>query len=134
MSIEIKQVHKLSQQLVMTPQLQQAIKLLQLSQMELVDVVREEMMENPVLEDGVESAQEQPREPDAETRAENQMQAETEVPAPQTESRESEKEVTGDGQATSEIDWDNYLENYSTAPAMPSYKPNNDELPSLEST
>ena len=42
MSIEIKQVHKLSQQLVMTPQLQQAIKLLQLSRMELVDLVRED--------------------------------------------------------------------------------------------
>ena len=58
MSIEIKQVHKLSQQLVMTPQLQQAIKLLQLSRMELVDLVREEMMENPILEDGVDTAQE----------------------------------------------------------------------------
>ena len=41
MSIEIKQVHKLSQQLVMTPQLQQAIKLLQLTRMELVDLVRD---------------------------------------------------------------------------------------------
>src|ERR1700712_2521812 len=51
MSMEIKQHLKLSQQLVMTPQLQQAIKLLQLSRMELVDVVREEMLENPVLED-----------------------------------------------------------------------------------
>ena len=37
MSMEIKQHLKLSQQLVMTPQLQQAIKLLQLSRMELVD-------------------------------------------------------------------------------------------------
>jgi RNA polymerase sigma-54 factor len=35
MSMEIKQHLKLSQQLVMTPQLQQAIKLLQLSRMEL---------------------------------------------------------------------------------------------------
>ena len=58
MSIEIKQVHKLSQQLVMTPQLQQAIKLLQLSRMELVDLVREEMMENPILEAGEVTAQE----------------------------------------------------------------------------
>ncbi len=33
-----------SQQLVMTPQLQQAIKLLQLSRLELIDMVREEMM------------------------------------------------------------------------------------------
>ena len=50
--MEIKQHLKLSQQLVMTPQLQQAIKLLQLSRMELADVVREEILENPVLEDG----------------------------------------------------------------------------------
>src|SRR6476646_6391523 len=132
MSIEIKQVHKLSQQLVMTPQLQQAIKLLQLSRMELVDLVRDEMMENPILEDGVEAAAEQPREADAETRQENQIQGETETPVAQPEV--AQKEVTGDSQANTEIDWDNYLENYSSAPSMPSYKANNDELPSLEST
>ena len=40
MALEIRQQLKLSQQLVMTPQLQQAIKLLQLSRMELMDVVR----------------------------------------------------------------------------------------------
>jgi len=93
-------------------------------------------MENPVLEDGLESAQEQEREPDAETRAEQQLQAETELPPPteQMENREVEKEVTADGQAASEIDWDNYLENYSSAPSMPSYKPSSEELPSLEST
>ena len=62
MSIEIKQHLKLSQQLVMTPQLQQAIKLLQLSRMELVDVVREEMLENPILEDTGDSAAEQGKE------------------------------------------------------------------------
>ena len=38
MSLELKQHLKMSQQLVMTPQLQQAIKLLQLSRMELVDL------------------------------------------------------------------------------------------------
>ena len=57
--MEIKQHLKLSQQLVMTPQLQQAIKLLQLSRMELVDMVRDEMLENPILEDSVESGNEQ---------------------------------------------------------------------------
>src|SRR6476646_1492893 len=59
MSIAIKQHLRLSQQLVMTPQLQQAIKLLQLSRMELCDMVRDEMLENPILEDSVESANEQ---------------------------------------------------------------------------
>ena len=62
MSIEIKQHLKLSQQLVMTPQLQQAIKLLQLSRMELVDMVRDEMLENPILEDSIESGNEQAKE------------------------------------------------------------------------
>src|SRR3954447_1580593 len=105
MSIEIKQVHKLSQQLVMTPQLQQAIKLLQLSRMELTDLVREEMMENPILEDGMETAQEQPREADSETQAENQLQGETELaPAAPADNAIVEKEVTGDAQANNEID------------------------------
>ena len=50
MSLELKQHLKMTQQLVMTPQLQQAIKLLQLSRMELVDLIRTEMTENPLLE------------------------------------------------------------------------------------
>src|SRR5882762_6002460 len=70
MSIEIKQHLKLSQQLVMTPQLQQAIKLLQLSRMELVDMVRDEMLENPILEDSVESANEQAKTLEAQAPAE----------------------------------------------------------------
>ena len=47
--MEIKQQLRLSQQLVMTPQLQQAIKLLQMSRMELAELVQEELLENPVL-------------------------------------------------------------------------------------
>src|SRR5712692_8986326 len=50
MAMELKQQLKLTQQLVMTPQLQQAIKLLQLSRMELLEQVREEMEQNPLLE------------------------------------------------------------------------------------
>jgi RNA polymerase sigma-54 factor len=50
MALDLRLQVKLSQQLVMTPQLQQAIKLLQLSRMELVDVVTEELAENPLLE------------------------------------------------------------------------------------
>lgn len=42
---------KLSQKLIMTPQLQQAIKLLQLSRLELVQSVSQEIIENPVLEE-----------------------------------------------------------------------------------
>ena len=51
MAIEIKQHLKLSQQLVMTPQLQQAIKLLPLTTLELAEVLEQEVMENPLLEE-----------------------------------------------------------------------------------
>jgi RNA polymerase sigma-54 factor len=52
MAFEIRQVQKLVQQLVMTPQLQQAIKLLQLSRIELEEMVGKELEENPALEEG----------------------------------------------------------------------------------
>ena len=42
---------RLSQKLVMTPQLQQAIKLLQLSRLELQQVLAQHLVENPLLED-----------------------------------------------------------------------------------
>jgi len=51
MALELRQQLKLSQQLVMTPQLQQAIKLLQLSRLELLETVQQELLENPLLEE-----------------------------------------------------------------------------------
>jgi RNA polymerase sigma-54 factor len=50
MALEIKLSQKLSQSLVMTPQLQQAIKLLQLGRLEYLEVLEKELLENPVLE------------------------------------------------------------------------------------
>lgn len=51
MSLQLRQNLKLVQQLIMTPQLQQAIKLLQLSKVELVQAVQQALLENPVLEE-----------------------------------------------------------------------------------
>ncbi|MEZ4846507.1 MAG: RNA polymerase sigma-54 factor, partial [Bdellovibrionota bacterium] len=51
MALELKQSLKLSQQLVMTPQLQQAIKLLQLNRLELAQHCANELLENPLLEE-----------------------------------------------------------------------------------
>jgi RNA polymerase sigma-54 factor len=51
MALELRQQFKLAQQLVMTPQLQQAIKLLQLSRIELLETVQQELLENPFLEE-----------------------------------------------------------------------------------
>ena len=50
MALEQKLNLRLSQRLVMTPSLQQAIKLLQMSKLELEEVLTQEMVENPVLE------------------------------------------------------------------------------------
>ena len=58
MALEIRQSLKLAQQPIMTPQLQQAIKLLQLSRMELMDLIRQEQEENPILEETTEPSTE----------------------------------------------------------------------------
>ena len=42
---------KQTQNLAMTPQLQQAIKLLTLTHLEMTNVIAEEMVENPMLEE-----------------------------------------------------------------------------------
>jgi RNA polymerase sigma-54 factor len=149
MSMEIKQHLKLSQQLVMTPQLQQAIKLLQLSRVELVDMVRDELLENPILEDSVEISAEQPskhslaeegaRVGEKLSEADVERIGETEMPMPQLseERGDGAAEVKADtraGEAVADFDWDTYLESQSNAAPMPSFRPNSDDLPSLEST
>src|SRR5690348_9439153 len=115
MSMEIKQHLKLSQQLVMTPQLQQAIKLLQLSRMELVDMIREEMLEKPVLEDSVESSNEQQKADKAADLAPDtaaERIGETELPVAQQAGAqiESTPEVKADnrsdGEAVKDFDWE----------------------------
>jgi RNA polymerase sigma-54 factor len=106
MALEIKQSPKLVQQLVITPQLQQAIRLLQLTRLELVDMISQEMKDNPLLE-----------EVDEEQVPEERTIAETEEAAPQE--TEHTAEVKGEGEtpeAISQFDWENYLENYNLTP------------------
>jgi RNA polymerase sigma-54 factor len=93
--MEIKQSLRLSQQLVMTPQLQQAIKLLQLSRMELIDEVRKELDNNPVLSDD---------EPDARGKDERARERAEPISGSAEDSRATEK-------ATREVDWEKFLEN-----------------------
>lgn len=107
MAIELKQNLKLSQQLVITPQLQQAIKLLQLSRIELVDMIQSELQENPVLEEG-------PQAEDEEVPAEMQSEIESE-PVPD-KSHEEQGEVggqTGELNEPKEFDWENYIGSYN---------------------
>jgi len=57
MNLDVRINLNLSQRLVMTPMLQQAIKLLQMSRLELVETVKQEMLENPVLDEIEDSAE-----------------------------------------------------------------------------
>src|SRR5512133_1426568 len=128
MALELKQHLKMTQQLVMTPQLQQAIKLLQLSRMELVDLVRTEMTENPLLEGA--------DEPDEEPVQSGESPAEEQAHESKPEVKEPEKieEVKGEDGAN-DIDWDQYRDHYQlqghTAPSNRGLA--DEELPGAES-
>ncbi len=126
--MQLKQYLKLSQQLVMTPQLQQAIKLLQLSRMELQEHIVEEMMENPVLEESAEG--EQVREDG------------TEVERTPADDAQSTIDRVDDGKAEdtkteTEMDWERFVEGYheySYSPGAGGQRLNSEELPSIEQT
>src|SRR5512138_1373404 len=74
MAISQKLHTKLVQKLILTPSLQQAIKLLPMSTVELVDLLNQEMVENPMLEEvpteELQPAEAQPEKPEAEAQAE----------------------------------------------------------------
>jgi RNA polymerase sigma-54 factor len=121
MVLELKLTPKLVQQLVITPQLQQAIRLLQLTRLELVDLISQEMKENPLLEE-----EEEGREV-AESEAPVGEQEEGE-PSPEPEHT---PEVKGMGEGTDEFDWENYLENSNLMPFQKSSQ-DGEERPSFE--
>lgn len=62
MALEIKQQLKLTQQLIMTPQLQQALKILQMPRLELRNAIQVELRENPVLDELLGSPQDEAEE------------------------------------------------------------------------
>ncbi len=118
MAIELRQHLKLAQQLIMTPQLQQAIKLLQLSRLELLETISQELQSNPLLEEGAEAPPEQ------------------EDPAEQSKSankEESISEVTIGEKAKEDFDWENYLGEYSSGSKVRMEREEARELPALES-
>ena len=67
MAMEARLSLRQSQRVVMTPLLQQAIQLLQLSTLELQEVVQKELLENPLLEELPESPETQDGQPAAES-------------------------------------------------------------------
>src|ERR1700761_4415478 len=110
MALEIKQSLRLSQQLVMTPQLQQAIKLLQLNRMELQEVVTQEMMENPILEELAETPE-----------GEQASLASSETPDPEAEQlRDEESFIKPKAQeeqlvaGKDDFNWESYVEEFNS--------------------
>lgn len=86
---------RMSQRLVLTPTLQQAIKLLQYSRQELVQYIRQEMLENPTLEEV--AAETSPEEPVSEALPES--------PAVEGEVKDTVEGLAEEGEA----DWTAYL-------------------------
>jgi len=95
MALELRQQLKLHQTLVMTPQLQQAIKLLQLSRLELVETVQNELLENPFLEESIEEVSTTPDSADA---------------------RSSSEDAVYDKEAANTADWEDYLGEFASTP------------------
>ena len=99
---------KLSQKLIMTPQLQQAIKLLQLSRLELVQSISQELVENPVLEELSQESSDETSEAEGESTSDSDASAVGEsVP----ESNEREQGETAELKSDLELgpQWDEYL-------------------------
>lgn len=118
MAIKLSQSLKQTQNLMMTPQLQQAIKLLTLTHLEMSNVIAEEMVDNPMLE-----------EIDADPADYNLEKLEMQNQEANTESFEQAPAVGGD-----DFDWNSYVDSYnsssSSAPSMTSF--DSEDTPNYE--
>lgn len=109
MALETKLLLKTTQKLVMTAMLQQAIKLLPLSRLELMQKVQQEMLENPFLE---------------------------EIATPEMSdtalANEEPPQETQEAPEESELNWEAYLQDFTSGPDYP--VDTGREVPSLETT
>jgi RNA polymerase sigma-54 factor len=122
MALEQKLHLKLSQKLIMTPSLQQAIKLLQLSKLELQEVLNQELLENPLLEETAEEVKTEEAETDAQ-----ETKTETEEEAKKVETKDKEKD------SFEEIDYDAYFQDYIEYGYNPRMTEEHEEFP-IENT
>ncbi len=102
--LDLRQNLKLAQKLVMTPQLRQAIKLLQLNRLELTDALQAEIEQNPMLEEVVPTREEKTN-PDELGAAEHRERVEEPVTS----------QVEGEDPAkVAEVNWDDYANTFDT--------------------
>jgi RNA polymerase sigma-54 factor len=117
MALEIKQQLRQTQQLVMTPQLQQAIRLLQYNHVEMVNVLEQAMKENPMLET---TNLEEPL-------SDTQEDGRTDGQSLERLTKEPEHSESSDAFG---VDWESYLETYG-ADRSP-IRSVQDDLPPIE--
>ncbi len=122
---------RLQQKLIMTPQLQQAIRLLQLSRLELTQTITSELMENPVLEEEV----------SPETAEDEGATGDEAAPKTETgsEPEAAEGGDTADGEGSLdrlEFNWDSYFDqdDFGRSSEAEYAKASSEELPSYEQT
>jgi RNA polymerase sigma-54 factor len=123
MAIKMSQGLRQSQSLMITPQLQQAIKLLTLTHLEMTTLISQEMVENPMLEE---------------------IDGEMDASTPDESSREEmdSQEVTADNFSGPELiegakdtfDWESYSESFNSSSSSPNMKESMspDDMPSYE--
>lgn len=117
MALELRQQLKLAQKLVMTPQLRQAIKLLQLNRLDLTQALQSEIEQNPALEIDLSS--------DASSEEKDYGLSTTVEP----ESVPAEKEITqpvSQTDAMAETNWEEYANTYETQFSFSREKPQED--------
>lgn len=117
MSIGQKLNLSLGQHLVMTPQLQQAIKLLQMNRMEMENLINSELVENPTLEETSDS--------------ESTVQSMEEIP---NNNNDVGAKTEENPQAGEDFNWESYLENFRSTPNLPVYRGGDEDLPGYENT
>ena len=122
---------KLLQKLVLTPQLQLAIKLLQLSRLELAEEIRSQLESNPVLEEESSGNETVSFEEASSERASSSIEAEAE------EARPRDRTV-GDGEdggfPPDDAEWEKFVDGYSHFSSGPSVRVSNEDYPSVENT
>jgi RNA polymerase sigma-54 factor len=112
----LRQSLNLSQNLVITPQLQQAIKLLQMSRLELESAVHAELEENPILEETADLKEEDLK---------RTQEAAAEVEGP-TENQENAQ----DPRKQDEFEWESYFEQNQKPPK--DFSSGNEEIMNYE--
>ena len=135
MAMQMKMQMKMSQQLIMTPQLQQAIKLLQLSRSELEELIEQTLIENPVLEEGIDMDTFPDKKEDSQEAKETSENPEV---VTDTDEFETARENELNNKDQDEIDWQQYIEQIEQFGGYQERRYNSvsdeEESPSIEAT